>query len=94
VIAAIAIEAQRRLASRARICAAFTTTAPGAIVFEIKDKEQKRQVDRDLEHLEQRRRAADVEIEAEPRAVEALHEVKMTRLSPVGLIVTWPEAVI
>jgi len=61
-------------------------------LFEIKDKEQKRQVDRDLEHLEQRRRAADIEIDAEPRAIEALYEVKMTRLSPVGLIVTWPGA--
>jgi hypothetical protein len=61
-------------------------------LFEIKDKEQKRQVDRDLEHLEQRRRAADIEIDVEPRAIEALYEVKMTRLSPVGLIVTWPEA--
>jgi hypothetical protein len=49
-------------------------------------------VDRDLEHLEQRRRAADIEIAVEPRAIEALYEVKMTRLSPVGLIVTWPEA--
>lgn len=63
-----------------------------AELFEIKDKEQKRQVDKDLEHLEQRRRAADLELEHEPRAIEALYEVKMTRLTPVGMIVTWPEA--
>jgi predicted Zn-ribbon and HTH transcriptional regulator len=61
-------------------------------LFEIKDKEQKRQVDKDLEHLERRRKAADQEIDVEPRAIEALYEVKMTRLTPVGMIVTWPEA--
>jgi predicted Zn-ribbon and HTH transcriptional regulator len=63
-----------------------------ADLFELKDKEQKRQVDKDLEHLERRRKAADQEIEIEPRAIEALYEVQMTRLTPVGMIVTWPEA--
>jgi hypothetical protein len=34
----------------------------------------------------------DGDIEHEPEAVAALYEVRMTRLSPVGLVVSWPES--
>ncbi len=56
------------------------------------DKEQKRQVDLDLRHLDHRRTAAAKELETEPAAIEALYEVHMTRLTPVGLVISWPEA--
>ena len=61
-------------------------------LFDIKDKDQKRQVDLDLKHLGRRRGDAAKELETEPAAIEALYEVTMQRLTPVGLVVAWPEA--
>jgi hypothetical protein len=61
-------------------------------LFNIQDKEQKRQVDLDLRHLERRRTAAASEMESEPAAIEALYDVRMARLTPVGLVVAWPES--
>jgi hypothetical protein len=61
-------------------------------LFDVQDREQKRQVDLDLKHLEGRRQAAAKEIASEPAAIAALYDVRMTRLTPVGLVVTWPEA--
>jgi hypothetical protein len=63
-----------------------------ADLFNVQDKEQKRQVDLDLRHLERRRTAIAGEIESEPAAIEALYDVRMTRLTPVGLVVAWPES--
>jgi hypothetical protein len=63
-----------------------------ADLFDIQDKAQKRQVDLDLKHLADRRTAAAGEMESEPAAIEALYEVRMSRLTPVGLVVAWPEA--
>jgi phage/plasmid-associated DNA primase len=56
------------------------------------DKEQQRQLKLDHEHMQARYEAIDVEMETEPKAIEALYDVRMTRLSPVGLAVSWPEA--
>lgn len=61
-------------------------------LFEVTDKAQKRQVELDIEHLESRLQIMDADLEREPRAIEALYEVQMTRLVPVGLVVAWPEA--
>lgn len=63
-----------------------------ADLFNIEDKDQKRQVDADLKHLGRRRTDAAVELQSEPAAIEALYEVRMSRLEPVGLVVAWPEA--
>jgi len=63
-----------------------------ADLFNIQDKDQKRQVDLDLRHLGLRRGAAASELESEPAAIEALYEVRMSRLTSVGLVVAWPEA--
>ena len=56
------------------------------------DKEQQRQLRLDHEHMQARYSTIDVEMETEPRAIEALYDVRMTRLSPVGLAVSWPGA--
>jgi hypothetical protein len=56
------------------------------------DLEQQRQLKLDHDHMKERYEAIDVEMETEPKAIEALYEVRMTRLSPVGLMVSWPEA--
>ncbi len=63
-----------------------------ADLYDIKDKDQKRQVDLDLKHLGRRRADAASELVSEPAAIEALYEVTMTRLTPVGLVVAWPES--
>ena len=59
--------------------------------FDITDKEQKRQVDLDLKHLDKRRGAMATELKTEPAAIEELYDVRMSRLTPVGLVVAWPE---
>ena len=56
------------------------------------DKEQQRQLKLDHEHMQARYVAIDAEMETEPKAIEHLYDVRMTRLSPVGLAVTWPES--
>jgi superfamily II DNA or RNA helicase len=61
-------------------------------LFNIQDKDQRRQVELDLKHLDRRRAEAASELQSEPAAIEALYDVRMSRLTPVGLVVAWPEA--
>lgn len=104
---ALAVDAKRGLAERARreadelrgLLARQRTAIDKAEtrlrqpeLFNLHDKDQKRQVELDLKHLAQRRSAAAVEMESEPAAIEALYDVRMSRLTPVGLVVAWPEA--
>lgn len=56
------------------------------------DREQQRQLKLDHEHMKARYEAIDTELETEPKAIEELYEVRISRLSPVGLVVCWPEA--
>jgi hypothetical protein len=63
-----------------------------ADLFNIQDRDQKRQIDLDLKHLDRRRGEAASELQSEPAAIEALYDVRMSRLTPVGLVVAWPEA--
>jgi hypothetical protein len=63
-----------------------------ADLFNIQDRDQKRQVELDLKHLDRRRGEAASELQSEPAAIEALYDVRMARLTPVGLVVAWPEA--
>ena len=103
---ALAVEARKGLAQRARkeaddlrvlLQRQQTAIAKAAAnlrqntLSEVQDKDQKRQVELDLQHLERRRGDAEKELISEPDAIEALYEVQMTRLTPVGLVVG-PEA--
>lgn len=63
-------------------------------LFAVQDRLQKRQVELDLQHLDGRRRSLAEELETEPEAIAALYDVRMTRLTPVGLVVSWPEALV
>jgi Helicase conserved C-terminal domain/SNF2-related domain len=56
------------------------------------DQEQQRQLKLDHEYMKERLAAIDEDMAKEPKAIEALYDVRMTRLSPVGLVVSWPEA--
>lgn len=59
-------------------------------LFGLKDKDQKRQVELDLKHLEHRSVSVLDDLEREPAAIAALYDVRMTRLVPVGLVVSYP----
>ena len=55
-------------------------------------REQQRQLALDLEHMDRRDKAIAVNIEREPAAIEALYDVRITRLTPVGVVVSWPRS--
>ncbi|UJR84204.1 DISARM system SNF2-like helicase DrmD [Sandaracinus amylolyticus] len=54
-------------------------------------KEQQRQLQLDLDHMARRADELERDLDAEPGAIAALYDVRMTRLTPVGLVVSWPE---
>jgi hypothetical protein len=53
---------------------------------------QQRQLALDLDHMERRDKSIAVDMEREPAAIEALYEVRTLRLSPVGVVVSWPRS--
>jgi superfamily II DNA or RNA helicase len=55
-------------------------------------REQQRQFKLDIEHMDRRASTIDDDIEREPAAIEALYEVRTVRLSPVGVVVSWPRS--
>jgi len=55
-------------------------------------RDQQRQFALDLEHMDRRDKAIATDIEREPAAIEALYEVRITRLTPVGVVVNWPRS--
>jgi hypothetical protein len=55
------------------------------------EKAQRKQLERNLEYWHQRLNRIDSEIENEPPEIEALYEVVLRRLEPVGLVYLWPE---
>jgi hypothetical protein len=55
-------------------------------------REQQRQLALDLDHMGRRDQAIATDIEREPAVIEALYEVRMTRLTPVGVVVSWPRS--
>lgn len=55
-------------------------------------REQQRQLALDLEHMAQRDKDIVNDIEREPAAIEELYEVRITRLTPVGVVVSWPRS--
>ncbi len=55
-------------------------------------REQQRQFKLDIEHMDRRASTIDTDIEREPAAIEALYEVRTVRLTPVGVVVSWPRS--
>lgn len=55
------------------------------------DRLELQQVKRDQAHMVTRREALDTEIDEEPKAIERLYQVELTRVMPVGLVYLWPE---
>ena len=76
-------DVQRSVARLSQTAFDFSESADG--------RAQQRQLDRDLSHLRARYESIGREIELEPPQIEALYEVALQRLEPVGLVVLWPE---
>jgi hypothetical protein len=55
------------------------------------DKREEEQLRKERQHMGERLTRIDEETEREPRQIEALYRVALRRLSPVGLVVLWPE---
>ena len=55
-------------------------------------KAERAQLDDDRRFMESRLTEIDVELEAEPKALQELYAVKLRRLEPVGLIYLYPES--
>jgi hypothetical protein len=55
-------------------------------------REQQRQLRFDLDEMSRRDLELEKDIDHEPEAVAALYDVRMARLTPMGLVVSWPES--
>jgi hypothetical protein len=55
-------------------------------------REQQRQLALDIEHINRRASTIGTDIEREPAAIAALYEVRITRLTPIGVVVSWPRS--
>ena len=55
------------------------------------DKREEEQLRKERQYMDDRLARIDDETEREPRQIEALYRVALRRLSPVGLVVLWPE---
>lgn len=58
--------------------------------FGASEREEREQFERDRKHMQRRLDALGSELEREPRQIEALYQVQLHRLQPVGLVVLWP----
>ncbi|MCA9664086.1 MAG: DISARM system SNF2-like helicase DrmD [Myxococcales bacterium] len=54
------------------------------------ERAQQRQLERDLEHMQQRLAQIGGELEREPEQLRTLYEVVLSRLEPVGMVYLWP----
>ena len=55
------------------------------------DKREQLQFDKEKDHMGERLVAIQLELEREPKQIEALYKVALRRLEPVGLVFLWPE---
>ncbi len=58
---------------------------------QVKDKKQRRQVELDIQVTKDRLGNFAQQLAQEPPKIEALYQVQKTRLTPVGLVLAWPE---
>ena len=85
------LERQKRAIKKAKASLAQRDLFEG-LGDSVDAREQQRQLVLDLEHMDRRDKAIATDIEREPAAIEALYEVRITRLTPVGVVVSWPRS--
>jgi hypothetical protein len=82
------ILAGQREAIRAEIARRAQLTFDDLASFNESEEKQYR---RERQHMDERLAAIEREMEREPGQIEAIYRVALRRLSPVGLVVLWPE---
>ncbi len=60
--------------------------------LELVAKEEIDQFKRDKGHLEKRRAALEKELREQPEALKQIYDVRLARLSPVGMVYLWPSS--
>jgi hypothetical protein len=55
------------------------------------DKREADQFRKEKEYMDDRLLSIELEIQREPKQIEALYKVTLRRLEPVGLVFLWPE---
>ena len=60
--------------------------------LELVAKEEIDQFKRDKGHLEKRRSALEKELREQPEALKQIYDVRLARLSPVGMVYLWPSS--
>ena len=58
------------------------------------DRRTQTQLKHDLAYMQEKLANLEAQIATEPAAIAALYDVQMTRVMPVGLVVTWPEVMV
>jgi hypothetical protein len=66
------------------------STVPFPPEFTETEKLERQQLEADARYMTGRLAHIDTELATEPLQIEALYEVALHRLSPVGLVVLWP----
>ena len=104
---ALAHDAERKLVQRgaeeSEALRGILKTQRAAIIAEIErrgghtqlviqfDKREAEQFRKEKEYMDERLVSIQLELEREPKQIEALYKVTLRRLEPVGLVVLWPE---
>ena len=85
------LERQRRAIRKAMQQSAQQDLFSG-VTDSVDMRQQQRQHALDLEHMGSREKSIAADMQAEPAAIEALYAVRITRLVPVGVVVSWPRS--
>lgn len=64
----------------------------GQLELELTNREELEQLRRDRGHLEQRLGAIETELREEPELLRRTYEVRLARLTPVGMVYLWPSS--
>jgi hypothetical protein len=75
---------------RARIAGTAKRDADPQQRLALEEEEERRQLEADRRYWDKRLGAIDRELREEPARIQALYEVRATRIEPVGLVYLWP----
>ena len=86
-------EALRQIieAQRAAIENTIEKSDQRRLEFEPADRFEREQFEKDVDHMNNRLKRIEDELETEPRQIEELYKVVLSRLEPIGLVYLWPE---
>lgn len=86
----IEAEGLRQILATQRAAIERTLAAQQLELFAEFSPEEKKQWENDKQHLQGRLKAIEHELDTEPADIEALYQVSLKRLEPIGLVYLWP----